>query len=110
METKLATNEPIGGPGKIVEIDKSKFGKRNYNTGRIVERQWVFGGICCEDKRIFLVAVPGNKRDRSTLEPIILKHIAKGSTIISDCWCYSGIGPLRAGSCRGIGPSRAGSY
>ena len=93
VENKLATNEPIGGPGKIVEIDESKFGKRKYQRGRIVEGQWVFGGICREDKKIFLVPVPDNKRDRATLEPIILKHIVQGSTIISDCWrAYDSLG------------------
>ncbi|KAI9103766.1 hypothetical protein DFS34DRAFT_590183 [Phlyctochytrium arcticum] len=35
----------IGGPGTIVGIDESKFGKRKYNKGRRVEGQWVFGGI-----------------------------------------------------------------
>ena len=35
----------IGGPGSIIEIDESKFGKRKYNQGRYVEGHWVFGGI-----------------------------------------------------------------
>jgi len=38
-------SEPIGGPGKVVEIDVSKLGKRKYHCGKRVERVWVFGGI-----------------------------------------------------------------
>ena len=38
----------IGGEGKVVEIDESKFGKRKYNVDRAVEGQCVFGGICRE--------------------------------------------------------------
>ena len=35
----------IGGPGKIVEIDESKFGRRKYNRVRVVDGHWVFGGV-----------------------------------------------------------------
>ena len=38
-------SQPIGGVGKIVEIDESKFGKRKYHRGRRVDGVWVFGGI-----------------------------------------------------------------
>ena len=34
----------IGGEGIIVEIDESKFGKRKYHRGRIIDGVWVVGG------------------------------------------------------------------
>lgn len=74
----------IGGPGKIVEIDESKFGKRKYNRGHRVEGQWVFGGVQRDTGNCFMV--PVEKRDRDTLLPIIQEWILPGTTIISDCW------------------------
>jgi len=38
--------------GLTVKVDKSKFGKRKYK-GRLVEGQWVIGGICRETGDIF---------------------------------------------------------
>ena len=46
--------EQIGGEGEIVEIDESKFGKRKYNVGRVIEGQWVFGGVCQNTRDFFL--------------------------------------------------------
>ena len=74
----------IGGPGKTVEIDESKFGKRKNNRGCIVDGQWIFRGICHETKEMFLVIVP--KHDKDTLIPIIKSRIREGTTIISDGW------------------------
>ena len=78
------SSECIGGPGKTVEIDESKFGKRKNNKGCIVDGQWIFGGICRETKEMFLVSV--EKRDKATLLPIIKEKIKEGTTIISDGW------------------------
>lgn len=84
----------IGGEGKIVEIDESKFGKRKYNVGRLIEGQWVFGGVCRETRDCFMV--PVERRDSETLLSIIKDRIESGTTIISDCWkaynCLSGNG------------------
>ncbi|CAG2250621.1 unnamed protein product [Mytilus edulis] len=49
--------QKIGGPSLMVEIDEAKFGKRKYNRGRVVDRNWVLGGICRETKEMFLMKV-----------------------------------------------------
>ena len=56
-----STNK-IGGANCTVEIDESKFGERKYNRGRLVEGQWVLGGICRESDEIFMALCPENKR------------------------------------------------
>lgn len=43
-------SERIGRPGKLVEIDDSKFGK-STTTGKIVDGVWVFEGIERESKK-----------------------------------------------------------
>ena len=43
----------IGGPGTVVEVGESKFGKRKYNRGRKVDGCWVFGGIERVGKKVF---------------------------------------------------------
>ena len=83
------TPKLIGGAGLTVEVDEThegKFGKRKYNKGRLVEGQWMVGGICRETKDIFLAVCLGNKRDAPTLTDIIERHVDKQSTIIPDCW------------------------
>ena len=78
------SDDKVGGIGLSVEIDESKFGKRKYNRGRVIEGQWGLGGICRETKQVFMTTVPS--RDKNTLLPILKKKIKPGTTIISDCW------------------------
>ena len=84
-EMVLYTDNAIGGPGVIVEIDESKFGKRKYNTGHHVEGVWVFGGVeQTVARRCFLVKVPD--RTRATLFHYIRNLILPGTIIRSDGW------------------------
>ena len=77
-------NVKVGGPGKVVEIDESKFGKRKYYKGRRKDGVWVFGGIERDSKNCFLTTV--EDRNADTLIPIIKGNVLPGTTIISDCW------------------------
>lgn len=78
------TSQQIGGPNQIVEIDEAKFGKRKYNRGRIVEGQWVLGGIQRYSKKAFLV--PVKDRTSRTLVRFIRRWVLPGSVIVTDCW------------------------
>ena len=80
----MENSEKLGGPGKIVEIDESKFGKRKYHKGHHVEGQWVFGGYERGTGRTFVV--PVEDRSAETLLPIIKDWIMPETTIYSDCW------------------------
>ena len=70
------SDELIGGPGCIVEIDESKIGKRKYNRGRMVEGTWIFGMIVVTNNnvgsfRLEICADNKSKRDADTLIPLI---------------------------------------
>lgn len=80
----------IGGPGKIVEIDEAKFGRRKYHRGRLLTGQWVLGGIerleggGADKQKMFLIPVPD--RTSQTLVAIIKEYVLPGTTIMTDCW------------------------
>jgi transposase-like protein len=80
----LDQDKTLGGPGKIVEIDEAKIGKRKYNRGRIVRGQWVFGCYERDSGRIFVI--PVKDRTESTLIKEIRDHILPGTIIHSDGW------------------------
>ena len=85
----LSNLEQIGCPGKIVEIDESKFAKRKYNKGHKVYTDWVFGGVERGEgdaRWLKCFMVPVEDRKAKTLVDLIKRHIAPGSIIYSDCW------------------------
>lgn len=44
-ETAVHDHQLIGGPGIVVEIHESKFGKRKHNEGHTFEGWWAFDGV-----------------------------------------------------------------
>ena len=69
-------------PGKEVEIDESKFRRRKYNRGRVVDGHWVFGGMERGSGDSFMVEVP--RRDAATLLPIIATNTRPGTIVYSN--------------------------
>lgn len=76
----------IGGPGKRVQIDETKCGKRKYNRGRQIEGHWVIGMIEDGNDDLRLEVCPDNERSAEILVPLIKKHVQEGSIIYTDYW------------------------
>ena len=72
--------EKIGGPGKLVQIDESKTGKRKYHRGHVVEGQWGFGGIEEDSRKSFIETV------ENRTEETLLNLIKEGRTRHSHCF------------------------
>ena len=91
LDDKYEAEGRIGGPGGTVEIDEAKVGKRKFNRGRPREGNWILGMIDREGG-YRLEICPDNRRDRETLFPLIKKHVAPGTEIMTDCWAaYRGL-------------------
>ena len=83
---------PLGGPGIILQVDESYFGKPKYNIGKAwaLPPLWVFGIVDTHSRRVMLEAV--EDRSSGTLVPMIDSTSAPGSRVWSDQWKgYSGL-------------------
>lgn len=76
-------SEKLGGRGKIVELGETKVGKKKFNKGRLLEGQWILGGIERDSRRMFVVSV--KERNISTFISILRDWIYPGTTIIAEC-------------------------
>jgi transposase-like protein len=75
----------IGGPGVIVEVDESKFGKRKHNRGHRVEGCWVLAGVERGGRRK-MFACTVRSRSARTLRRVLRRHILPGTIVITDLW------------------------
>lgn len=75
----------LGGPGIVVEIDESKFGKNKHHRGHPVEGVWVVGGVeRTPQRKCFLTTVPN--RNAITMQTIVQRFVKQGSIIHTDFW------------------------
>ena len=83
---------PIGGVGLVVQMDESVLQKRKNHQGRLPTwLQWVLGGICPAQNRIFLCLIPDRKKE--TFHHWISKFVKPGSDCHTDCHkSYPGLG------------------
>ena len=103
----LRNRPPIGGPGKIVEIDEAMFGKRKYNKGAYRR------GCGCSAEWIERLGSaswrPRNVRSAHVILPFIPRWVLPGTIIYSDEWAaYNGLTSdatkLYARECEPFGP------
>ncbi|XP_023233817.1 uncharacterized protein LOC111633476 [Centruroides sculpturatus] len=76
-------SEKLGGRGKIVELGETKVGKKKFNKGRLLEGQWILGGIERDSRRMFVASV--KERNINTFLSILKEWIYPGTTIIAEC-------------------------
>ena len=84
--------ERIGGPGYVVEVDECLLVRHKYRRGRILRAQkWIIGGVVRGNtNQYFVQFIP--HRSRVYLLDAIRRHVAPGSTIITDEWAgYRGL-------------------
>ena len=74
----------MGGPGRFVEVDEAKFGKRKYNRGRVIDGTWFLVVLNVALKIASWYRSPSRRSD--VLLDLIKTWIRPGTTIISDCW------------------------
>jgi hypothetical protein len=87
LDRRYDSEGQIGGVGRIVEIDEAKLGKQKYNKGRYREGNWILGMVERGDNSGYRLEIcPNNLRNARTLIPLIKKHVAPGTTIITDEW------------------------
>ena len=76
----------LGGPGQVVQVDKTLLIRTKYNRGRRRRsaRQWLFRVCDCTTRMGYLKLVPD--RSAAMLQVIIRRVVAPGTEIWLDEW------------------------
>ena len=86
LRKRYQNHSQIGGPGQIVKLHKTKFGKHKYNQ----EGDWILTMIEVNadgsEGNFRFEICPKNKQDTETLLTLIKIHIKTGSSIVSNEW------------------------
>lgn len=78
--------EPIGGEGKIVEIDEALIVKNKYHRGRLLQNQiWIIGGVVRGETNDCFIEFVEN-RSRQALVKVINERVAHKSIVMTDSW------------------------
>ncbi|KAK2945592.1 putative ISXO2-like transposase domain containing protein [Blattamonas nauphoetae] len=87
----LLPDRLIGGKDITVEVDEACFCRSKGNRGATRQKEWIVGGYFQADssgvRQMFLERVAN--RDAQTLRAILQKHVAPGSTVVTDGWAGS---------------------
>ncbi|CAG4951718.1 unnamed protein product [Colias eurytheme] len=78
--------DKIGGPTKVVHIDKSMICERKFHSGRNIEGNWVIRMIEDGHHDLRLELCPDNENSEDIFVSIIKKHVQEGSIIHTNCW------------------------
>ncbi|MEM1234714.1 MAG: IS1595 family transposase [Pseudomonadota bacterium] len=75
-------DEPIGGEGKVVEVDETYYGTNKGKRGRSTDGKAILMGMVERDGRVITKVVPDIKSE--TLQDEIEAHVEKGTEVHAD--------------------------
>ncbi|KCZ78562.1 hypothetical protein H311_00401 [Anncaliia algerae PRA109] len=75
--------DKIGGKNCVIEVDESKFGRRKYNKGRVVEGIWILGMVeRSPERKIILIPILDFRKDN--IHRLLKFYLHSDSIIYTD--------------------------
>ena len=85
LDHYIHNNEPVGGPGVVVQVDETLVFKRKYNRGRVRTQIWLVGGWCPEQNRGFMMMRVERRNWQEILEAL-RTWCLPGTIFHTDMW------------------------